>query len=161
MSEFRPERVPTEFPFPAKLFEPEEAKPALSFFAMLTYVVRQLKFLLVIPVIAFAIAAALTLSGDPQYAAYGKFLPARADAGASSGGLAEELKGIIGGRGNSDLMFYGELVESSVLLRDAARTEYEFTALNDDGEPVQMRGTIARLHGIVTDDERLLPAVVE
>ena len=150
MPEYRSDRTPTEFPFPAQLLtEPDDDKGGLSPFAIVNFLLRNLKLLLLIPLLAFAAAVLFTLSGDQAYVAQSKFLPARADPASSSAGLATELKGLVsGGRTINELVFYGAVVESSALLRKAAATEYDFEGKNDEGKTVRMRGTLARIHGL-------------
>lgn len=150
MADERPERPAYPFPLPAEyLDEAEGESDGVSPYALASHLLRHARLLILLPLLAFVLTAVYISTRDQLWVADSRFLPAKAsELGSNTGGFVSELSRLVGGSsGGSDGMFYRFLVPSSAFLRDAARTEYEFTRTTESGETETVRGTLAEIHG--------------
>lgn len=151
MADDRPERPIYPFPFPADILDEasDGEGDGVSPYALGTHLLRHSRVLILLPLLAFVLAAAYISTRDQSYVAESRFLPAKAaELGSSSGGFVSQLSRLVGGSsGGSDGMFYRFLVPSSAFLREAARSEYEFTRVTESGETERVQGTLAEIHG--------------
>lgn len=152
MADDRPERQAYPFPFPSELLEEpgDGENEGMSTFALANHLLRHARVVILLPLLAFVLTAAYISTRDQNYVATSRFLSAKADFGSANagGGVVSQLNRLVGGSsGNSDLMFYRFLVPSTAFLREAAKSEYEFTRTTDSGDPETVRGTLAEIYG--------------
>lgn len=163
MAEDRPERLSYPFPLPEDLMDPSDGDEdaGVSPFAIFNHLLRHAKWIIGLPLLAFALTALYVNSQDRNFVADSKFLPAKGDFGssASGSGVLSQLNRLVGGgSGNPDGMFYSFLATSTAFLRPAARTEFTFERPVEDGEPNEtevVQGTLAEIYGYQPQDPDL------
>lgn len=135
-----------------------------SLIRLLTLIVRRWRLLVGLPLVAAAAALGVSFLLPGRFTVETRFTPEQATSGMSSQlmGLASQFGLDVGSMGeNSETLdFYGELLESSELLRTAVLAEYSFTPRGAT-EPLQ--GNLVELLEVKgdTEAERTYAAVEE
>lgn len=159
MAEDRTDRSPYPFPLPADLFDEtldqKDDDGGVSSFAVFGHFLRHARWILGLPLIAFVVVALYMGSKEHDYIARSKFLPASADFSGRDTGVFSQLSRLMnrGGGGGPGSLFYSFLIPSTAFLRDAARTEFEFTRLTEEGQEERVQGTLAEIYGAPSSNE--------